>query len=155
MIDQQLLLIFDNFLRFPIYRLSYSALFMSTTVYYQHAVDMNLRSNFVIHFAVFSYHMYWLLYSGSHLHILVSFYPSLLCLHAFCIFPLQVLQSFILSLHAHLIMVFSEFLQQISGIFHISFYDILLQIFCISVVPILFVIYVLYPDSIYLLLVAI
>ena len=45
-------------------------------------------SNFVIYFAVFSYYMHWLIYSGSHLHILVSFYPSLLCLYAFCIFPL-------------------------------------------------------------------
>ena len=32
MIDWQLQLTFDNFLRFSIYRLSYSTLFMSTTV---------------------------------------------------------------------------------------------------------------------------
>ena len=38
--------------------------------------------------AVFSHYMYWLKYSGSHLHILVSFYPLLLCLYVFCIFPL-------------------------------------------------------------------
>ena len=32
MIDMQLQFTFDNFLRFSIYRLSYSTLFMSTTV---------------------------------------------------------------------------------------------------------------------------
>ena len=30
-------------------------------------------TNFVTHFAVFSYYMYWFIYSGSHLHILVRF----------------------------------------------------------------------------------
>ena len=33
MIEWQLQLTFDNFLRFSIYRLSYSILFMSTTVF--------------------------------------------------------------------------------------------------------------------------
>ena len=43
-------------------------------------------SNFVIYFTVFCCYMYWLICSGSYLHILVSFYLSLLCLHTFCIF---------------------------------------------------------------------
>ena len=114
MIDWQLEYTFDNSLRFSIYRLGYSTLFMSTPVcssacrrYEPLTVAVTLS-----YFAVFSYYMYWLIYSGSHLHILVSFYPSLLCLYAFCIFPLQVLQQFILPLHAHLAVVFSEVSQQ-------------------------------------------
>ena len=90
MIDWQLQSTFDNFLRFSIYRLGYSTLFMSTTGcssacrrYEPLIVAVTLS-----YFAVFSYNLYWLVYSGSHLHILVTFYPSLLCLYAVCIFPL-------------------------------------------------------------------
>ena len=105
---------FDNFLRFSIHRLDYSTLFMSTTVcssacriYEPHIVALILS-----YFAVFSYYIYWLIYSGSHLYILVSFYPSLLSLYAFCIFPLQILQWFILPLHVHLLVIFLEVFQQ-------------------------------------------
>ena len=136
MIDQQILLIFDNFLRFSIYRLSYSALFMSTTVCYQHAVDMNLCSNFVIHFAVFSYHMYWLIYSGSHFLLHISSLGFAVIYFELACTPYN---GF-----------FQSFCSSISGIFHISFYDILLQIFCISVVPILFVIHMYYTQMVYL-----
>ena len=79
---------FDNFLRFSIYRLDYSNLLMSTTVcssacrrYEPIVVAVTLS-----YFPAFIYYKYWLIFSGSHLHILVSFYPSLLCLYAFCIF---------------------------------------------------------------------
>ena len=107
----QLQFTFDNFLRFSIYRLSYSTLFMSTTVcssacrrYEPLIVAVNLS-----YFAVFSYYIYWLIYTGSHLHMLVRFYPSLLWFFAFCIFPLQGLQWFIFYC---LIVIFSEVLQQ-------------------------------------------
>ena len=89
MIDWQLEFTFDNSLRFSIYRLGYSTLLMSTPVcssacrrYEPLTVAVTLS-----YFAVFSYYMYWHIYSGSHLHILISFYPSLLCSYAFCIFP--------------------------------------------------------------------
>ena len=158
MIHWQLQFSFDNFLRFSMYRLSYSTLFMSTTVcssacrrYEPLIVAVTLS-----YFSAFSYYMYWLIYSGSHLHILVSFYPSQLCLYAFCIFPLQVLQQFILPLHLHLIVVFSEvlqqhfchFLQQFLRHFFVYFlYFSSSNIICYT--------YVLYPHGIYLLLVAI
>ena len=94
--------------------LSYSTLFMSTTVcssacrrYEPLIVAVNLS-----YFAVFSYYIYWLIYTGCHLHILVRFYRSLLLFYVFCTFPLQGLQWFILPLHAHLIVIFSEVLQQ-------------------------------------------
>ena len=114
MIDWQLQFTFDNFLSFCIYRLDYSNLFMSTTVCSSacRRYEPLIAAVALPYFLAFSYYIYWLIFSCRHSHILVSFYPSLLCLYAFCIFPLQVLQQFILPLHAHLIVIFSEVLQQ-------------------------------------------
>ena len=71
---------FDNFLRFSIHRLDYSTLFMSTTMCSSacRRYEPLIVALILSYFAVFSYYIYWLIYSGSHLHILVSFYPSLL-----------------------------------------------------------------------------
>ena len=62
MIDWQLQFAFDNFLRFSIYRMGHSTLFMSTTVcssacrrYEPLIVAVTLS-----YFAIFSYYMYWL-----------------------------------------------------------------------------------------------
>ena len=112
MIDWQLQVTFDNFLRFSIYRLSYSTLFMSTTVCSSACRRYEPLIIAVTLPYILLYYMFWLIYCCSHLLILVSFYSSLLCLYAFCIFPLQVLQQFILPLDVHLIAVFSEILQQ-------------------------------------------
>ena len=154
-------LAFDNFLRFSIQRLSYSSLFMSTTVCSSACRRYEpLIVIVVIYFAVFGYYMYWLICIGSDLHVLVSFYPSLLCLYTFCIFlilyALQVLQQFILPLYAHPVEDFSEVLQQ--------YFQHYLQQFLRHFVAdflyfrssnIICYTYVLYPHGIYLLLIAI
>ena len=157
MIDWQLEYTFDNSLRFSIYRLGYSTLLMSTPVcssacrrYEPLTVAVTLS-----YFAVFSYYMCWFIQRGSHLPILVSFYPLLLCLYAFCIFPVQFLQQ----LFCLCICTLQRFFQiycSISGIFYGSFlrhfvvyflYFSSSNIFCYT--------QVIYPHGIYLLLVAI
>ena len=63
MIDWQSQLAIDNFFRFSIYRLSYSILFMSTTVC--------LSACRIYEPLIVAITLYWLIYSGSHLRILV------------------------------------------------------------------------------------
>ena len=153
MIDWQLQFTFDNFLSFCIYRLDYSNLFMSTTVCSSacRRYEPLIAAVALPYFLAFSYYIYWLIFSCRHLHILVSFYPSLLCLYAFCIFPLQVLQQFILPLHAHLLVIFSEVLQQhFRHFLTVVFKDVLLHIFCFSVVPILFFIHKYHTHMVYI-----
>ena len=152
MIDWQLHFTFDNFLRFSIHRLRYSTLFMSTTVcssacrrYEPLIVAVTLSCNLL--FLVNN--MYWLICIGSHFHILVSFYSSLLCLYIFCIFPVQVLQQFILPLHVHHVEVLQQhlwhFLQSFLRHFVVDFlYFRSSSIICYT--------YILYPRGIYLLL---
>ena len=152
MIDWQLQFAFDNLVRFSIYRLSYSTLLMSTTVcssacrrYEPLIVAVTLSCNLL--FLVNN--MYWLICIGSHFHILVSFYSSLLCLYIFCIFPVQVLQQFILPLHVHHVEVLQQhlwhFLQSFLRHFVVDFlYFRSSSIICYT--------YILYPRGIYLLL---
>ena len=124
MIDWQLQFTFDNFFRFSIYRLGYSTLFMSTTMCssacrrYEPVIVTVILS----YFAVFSYYMYWLIYSGSHLHILVSFHPSLLCLYAFCIYFLSRFCSGLFCLFMGILkFFFQRFCSSILDIFYSTF----------------------------------
>ena len=136
MIDWQLQLTFDNFLRFFYIQTQLFYLILSTTVCFSACISYKSLLDEVTLAAVFNHYMYWLKYSDSHLHILVSFYPLMLCLYVFCIFPLQVLQRFSSS---------------ISGIFYSNVEDILSQIFCVSLVSILFAIHMYCTHSRYLL----
>ena len=87
---------------------------MSTTVC-SSACRRYSCSNFIIYFAVLSCYMYWLIYCGSHLHILVCFYPPLLC----CMPSAYFLSKFSSSLVAFA--CFCRFCSSISGTFCSSF----------------------------------
>ena len=124
MIDWQVQFTFDNFFRFSIYRLGYSTLFMSTTMCssacrrYEPVIVTVILS----YFAVFSCYMYWLIYSGSHLHILVIFPPSLLCLYAFCIYFLSRFCSGLFCLFMRTLkFFFQRFFSSILDIFYSTF----------------------------------
>ena len=84
MIDWQLQLTFDNFLRFSIYRLSYSTLYMSTTV----CSSACRRYEPLIVAVTLSYILLYLVITCTGLYTVVTFYTSALYLYAFCIFPL-------------------------------------------------------------------
>ena len=153
MIEWQLQLTFDNFLRF--FSIQTQLLYFIYECVHQHAEDKT-----VIVAVTLSFILSLLLVitcTGLYTMVAISIYwsvlyPTLLCLYAFCIFPLQVLRQFILPLHTHLVVIFSDvfeqyfwhFLQQFLGRFVVDFlYFSSSNIICYT--------YVLYPHGISLL----
>ena len=152
MIDWQLQFTFDNFLRFSIHRLRYSTLFMSTTV----CSSACRRYEPLIVAVTLSYILLYLVITCTGLYTVVTFYTSALYLYAFCIFPLQVLQQFILPFY---VATYSGFFRGYVVAF-LAFLQQFFKTFCsrfsaFSSSNIICYTYVLFPHGIYLLLVAI
>ena len=168
MIDWQLQFTFDNFLRFSIHRLRYSTLFMSTTVcssacrrYEPLIVAVTLS-----YFAVFNYYMYWLIYMYWHQ---LQLLPVLAFTYTSTFLPITVV--FVCLLHisslgfavvyfALACTPYSDFFRGFVVAFQAFFTLFLLIHFVVDFLyfsssNIICYTYILYPNGIYLLLVAI
>ena len=123
MIDWQLQLTFDNFLRFPIYRLSYSTLFMNTTV----CSSACRRSEALIVAVTMSYILLFLVITCTGLYKVVAIYIYKflpITIVFVCLLQISSLGSAVVHFTfacASYKWFFQRFCSSISGIFYCSF----------------------------------